>query len=412
MKTALIVGKGISGTSAGELLKRKNWKVYFYDDKDPQPVPEKVDLVVKSPGVPPNHPLIKKFKKTTEVIGEVELAYRFSKGKIVGITGTNGKSTTCALIYHVLKRSGFDAFIGGNYGIPFSSFAEKTSENSIIVLELSSYQIEDLSGFTCEIGVIINVSQDHLDRYASFEEYANSKFKIRKHCKTLVVNQNLKEKVNADFCFSVGSKGCKFWCDGEAIYVNDKPIVKVGSLPLKGVHNLENYLSSLAVLSLLGVKVEDIVEGFATFAGLPHRMERVGVVKGVEFINDSKATNLDSMVKAVLSFEKPVILICGGVRKGIDFNPALKDLKGRIKTCFSIGESRDYFKNLFSKITEVKSCSSLEEAVRSAFRVAEPGDCVLFSPGCASFDMFKNYAERGNAFKEIVASLVREGGRK
>ena len=412
MKTALIVGKGISGTSAGELLKRKNWKVYFYDDKDPQPVPEKVDLVVKSPGVPPNHPLIKKFKKTTEVVGEVELAYRFSKGKIVGITGTNGKSTTCALIHHVLKSSGFDAFIGGNYGIPFSSFAEKTSENSIIVLELSSYQIEDLSDFTCEIGVIINVSQDHLDRYASFEEYANSKFKIRKHCKTLVVNQNLKEKVNADFCFSVGSKGCKFWCDGETIYVDDKPVVKVDSLPLKGVHNLENYLSSLAVLSLLGVKVEDIVEGFATFAGLPHRMERVGVVKGVEFINDSKATNLDSMVKAVLSFEKPVILICGGVRKGIDFNPALKDLKGRIKTCFSIGESRDYFKNLFSKITEVKSCSSLEEAVRSAFRVAEPGDCVLFSPGCASFDMFKNYAERGNAFKEIVTSLAREGGRK
>jgi len=411
MQRSLILGRGVSGKGAGELLKRLGFQVEYFEDGEGFPEVSSFDFVVKSPGFPPWHRVVKEVKeRKVPIYGEVELAYRFMKGRIVGITGTNGKSTTTALVYHTLKTSGREAFIGGNYGIPASSFALETSKSSISVLELSSFQIEDLTSFRGEVGAILNVTPDHLDRYPSFKDYLRAKLKASKHFDWLVVNRddpNL-SSLKGEGVVEFGRSSGEFRLEGSHLSGNGVKI-DVKELPLKGIHNVENYLCALSVLRVLGLSEEEIFKGFKTFKGLPHRTEVVGRIREVLFINDSKSTNVDSMAKALLSFER-VVLIAGGKDKGLDFKVLSPIVKERVKGVVSIGEAAPLIEESFSPLVEVKRAESMDEAVRLAFSMASSGDVVLLSPGCASFDMFKNYADRGEAFKRAVRKLEEEVG--
>ncbi len=406
---ALVLGYGVSGKSASHLLKKQGYEVFVYDDNFSVNVPLDVDLVVKSPGIPQNHPLLEKLRKRgVEVIGEVELAFRFCKGKIVSVTGTNGKSTTTALIYNVLKKSFDNVFIGGNYGIPFSSFVEETKDKSITVLELSSFQIEDLINFESDVGVILNVTPDHLNRYSSFESYAEVKKSLVNRCYVSVLNYDdsvLKNVSGNVRFFSLREKKDAYF-DGKFIVVDGHRLL-VEDLPLKGIHNVENYMAASLALLELGLEWSVIEEGFRGFKGLPHRVEKVGTVRGVTFINDSKSTNVDSLKKALLSFND-IVLIAGGVDKGLDFSPILPLLEKKVKAAVVMGDMADKLEKLFSSVVPVEKAETMEEAVKLAYDLANGSGTVLLSPGCASFDMFKNFEERGEVFKTCVKRLEAE----
>jgi len=409
----LILGKGKSGRAAAELLGRLNISFSFFQDGQDYPDLRNFDFAVKSPGFPPEHPLVKKIKETPlPILGEVELAARFTCGRLVGITGTNGKSTTTAIVYNALKTLGYKTFIGGNFGIPASSFALQTDSSSTSVLELSSFQIEDLISARFEVGAILNITPDHLNRYPSLSHYAQAKLKLLHHSDFLVVNADdpILSTLRGDslITFSAKGKPADFYLhSGHIISKRFGLKVKTENLPLKGLHNLENYLCSAAILSLLGLSAEEIERSLPSFTGLPHRTERVATVNGIEFVNDSKSTNVDSLKKALLSFEN-IVLIAGGSDKGLDFSPLLPIVKDRVKSIVAIGETAPLFEKLFKEVVSVKLAQDMEEAVELAFKLASAGDTVLLSPGCASFDMFKNYEERGELFKRAVLKLEEE----
>jgi len=407
---ALILGKGVSGRGAGELLTTLGFSVSYYQDGEEFPDGLPVDFAVKSPGFPPDHPAVLRLKDLkVPLYGEVELAYRFTRGRIVGITGTNGKSTTTALVYHSLKTAGREAFIGGNYGIPASSFALSTTKGSTSVLELSSFQIEDLTSFRGEVGAVLNVTPDHLNRYRTFDDYAAAKLKTLEYFDFTLLNRDdpILSRVNRPGVLFFGrQKGGDFYaCDGYLCCSSSGAKIPLEELPLKGVHNEENYLCALGILTLLGLSEEEIYRGFRSFTGLPHRTETVATVGGVTFVNDSKSTNVDSLKKALLSF-KEAVLIAGGSDKGLDFSPLLPIIKERVRAIVAIGETAETFRKTFSPVVPVEVAPTLEEAVFRAFEIARPeGSTVLLSPGCASFDMFRNYQERGEAFKRAVRKL-------
>lgn len=407
---AVILGAGKSGRAAAELLVKNGFEITFYDDRKPVVLPKFPDLVVKSPGVPPYHPIVNAYReRNVDIVGELELAYRYSKGKIVSITGTNGKSTTTALIYHVLKEAGCETFIGGNFGIPFSSFAEKTTDKSVTVLELSSFQIEDLKNLHSSISVILNITPDHLNRYRSVDEYAEAKLKLLKHSKSLVLNfddPTLKKLGGGNVHYFSRNKETDAFLRGKYIVCEDFSI-DVNLLPLKGIHNVENYMAALLVLRALGVPQKEILNGFMTFRGLPHRTELVAEINGVKFVNDSKSTNVDSLKKALESFNN-IILIAGGSDKGLDYSSLQKLISERVKGIVAIGETAEQFRKSFSNVVKVVFKDTLLQAVETAYTFASSGDTVLLSPGCASFDMFKNFEDRGNKFKEAVKVLEKK----
>jgi len=405
----LVIGRGVSGRAAGELLKKLGIEVEFYEDGGEEPSAD-FDFAVKSPGVPPYHELVLKLKKGgVPLYGEVELAKRFSRGITVGITGTNGKSTTTAMVYYALKELGYEAFVGGNYGIPASSFALETGEESISVLELSSFQLEDLTSFRGEVGALLNVTPDHLNRYGSFEEYKRAKLKLLDHFDFVLLNGDdpLLSKVRRPGVLFFGRSGGEFFVREKTIVSSTGLRIPLEELPLKGVHNEENYLCAVGILSLLGLTEEEVVRGLKAFKGLPHRTEPVATVNGVLFVNDSKATNPDSTEKAVLSFEK-VVLIAGGSNKGLTFDHLIPLFKERVKALVAIGETSELLKETFSEVVPVEVAENLEEAVFKAYSLADRSTPVLLSPGCASFDMFSSFEERGEAFKKAVRKLAEE----
>ncbi len=406
----LVLGKGKSGTSAARLLEGMGFSVHVYDDSDATVQGGRFEFAVKSPGFPPSHFLVKRLlEEGVEVVGEVEIAFRYAKGRVAAITGTNGKSTVTAMVYHALSTGFSDVFIGGNFGIPFSDFCTDTTENSVSVLELSSYQIEDLSTFMSDVSAVLNVTPDHLNRYGSFEDYAGAKLKLLEHTKGVAV-LNLDDPVLSGVDF----KGARwFSMNREADAFFDGNLIRAGSfsidvreLPLKGYHNVQNYMASLLILNSLGMDFEASAEALLSFNGLEHRMEEVAVVDGVRFINDSKSTNVDSLRKALMSVESAV-LIAGGKDKKLDFSPLREVVRGRVKAIVAIGETRGEFSRVFSDIVEVFEVDSLEDSVLKAFSLSSRGDTVLFSPGCSSFDMFSSFEERGRRFKEIVKGLRR-----
>ncbi len=376
---------------------------------------EGIDCVILSPGVPRTVEVVREaMNRGIEVIGDIELFYRLHPELVyVGITGTDGKSTTASLVYHILKSAGKKVHLAGNIGFPVSSIDGVVEDGDIVVLELSSFQIESIVDFEPFVGVLLNLSEDHLDRYDTVEDYWEAKaelfknqnendFAVLRKDDRVLKTVNTKAKI---LTFSATDPADAMVVDDVAI-VFGKELIKTSEVPLIGIHNVENVLASAITCRVLGVDAEVIENAVKTFKGLPHRMEFVEEVDGVKFINDSKATTVNSLSKALISLNYPVVLIMGGRDKELDFSILKELVNGKVSHLILIGEAKEKIKRTIGFKGKIFECETLEEAVKSAFDKAKlVNGTVLFSPACASFDMFRNYEERGEVFKSIVRRL-------
>ncbi|MCS7228654.1 MAG: UDP-N-acetylmuramoyl-L-alanine--D-glutamate ligase [Candidatus Kryptonium sp.] len=445
-KKVSVIGGARSGIAVAKLLRKLGANVFISDVKKPEEIKyvkiapseldslgieyefgehsERVyncDFMVISPGVPSNAPVIKKaIELGIKVWSEIEVASWFCKAPIVAVTGTNGKTTTTSLIGHIFKTAGFKTIVAGNIGAPFSDFVLDADENSIVVLEVSSFQLDHIESFKPKVSVLLNITPDHLDRYDSFGDYVLSKFRIFKNLKEddfAVYNyddeivQPYAESLNViKLPFSVVERlSCGAFIEDEYIvlsYKNKKEkILKMKDLKLRGIHNVYNSLAAALAARAMEVRNEIIRESLQSFEGVEHRLEFVREINGVKFINDSKATNVNSLWYALESFDEPIILIAGGRDKGNDYSKVYDLVKKKVKLIIAIGESKEKIYNEFKNLTEVVKVDSMEEAVRKSYEEAKPGDVVLLSPACASFDMFRDYEHRGEVFKKLVNEL-------
>ncbi|MCS7298993.1 MAG: UDP-N-acetylmuramoyl-L-alanine--D-glutamate ligase [Spirochaetia bacterium] len=381
-----------------------------------------IEIIISSPGVPLTNPIIQKANKMgIEVIGDIELFYRLKPNiRYVAITGTDGKTTTTNITYRVLSAYHKNTFIGGNVGIPIFSLYDENIQT--LVLEISSFQIDTTKHFRPQVGAITNIAKDHLDRYASFEDYINSKFSLFKNSTSSdvsIVNKSLTKygqyntlkTMKVLFSAYVGREGRserEVYLEGSYICIDGKRLIDTSRIKLIGRHNVENIMVSVAIGVELGVPVEVMEEVIYSFSPLPHRMEFVREIDDVRYINDSKSTTINSMVSAVRSLDNPIILIVGGLDKGMDFGDAVDVIKEKVKFVIAIGSTKDVIEEKLKKsgYQNIYKSQTLEEAVYKAREVAKRGDVVLFSPAYASFDMFKNYEDRGDKFKGIVNSIT------
>ncbi len=378
------------------------------------------DFIVTSPGVPSDsYPLKIARERKIKVVSELEFASWFCKGKVIAITGTNGKTTTTTLCAHTLNNAGLKTYLAGNIGTAFSETALEVKEDEFVALEVSSFQLDYIRNFKPFVSVILNVTPDHLNRYEnSFQKYIDAKIKITKNQDSndyLIVNaddENLSNIVTdaQQYAFSISKdvwRGAYF--ENNALYFKDaehpQKVCDRSELSLKGEHNVANALAVLTVAKLLTVDDSSICQSFNSFKGVEHRLEFVRELEGVRFVNDSKATNVDSVWYALRSFERPLRLILGGKDKGNDYSRIDEPVKKSVKKIYAIGSSANKVYEHFKNIVDVEIDDSLEAAVTAAFKDADKGDVVLLSPACASFDMFDNYEHRGKVFKEIVENL-------
>ena len=376
------------------------------------------DFMITSPGVPSTSPvLVEAKKKGIKVISELEFAFWFCKGAIIGITGTNGKTTTTSLLAHVINQSGRKCFLAGNVGVAFSEVVLDVKEEDYVALEISSFQLDHIECFKPAISMILNITPDHLDRYENdYNKYKLAKTKI-------AANQNGSDK----FVYNVDDReipitiindmvekyqfSTKFKLDKGSylldnnFYFNNEKVCSTSDLTIMGEHNFANALAVLNAVKLNGLSNEEIKKGFSTFVAVEHRMEMVRVHNDVEYINDSKATNVDSVWYALRSYDKPIYLILGGKDKGNDYNKIKQLVAARVMKIYAIGSSADQVYNFFNKIVDVEKLETLEDTVNKARNEAKKNTVVLLSPACASFDMFKSYEHRGKVFKEAVRNL-------
>ncbi|XVJ67968.1 MAG: UDP-N-acetylmuramoyl-L-alanine--D-glutamate ligase [Lacibacter sp.] len=441
----IILGGGESGTGAAILAKKQGYEVFVSDGAPIKEVYKEelkehgiefeesghtmetilaADEIMKSPGIPEKSEVMKAIrKKGIPVISEIELAWRYKgNSKIVGITGSNGKTTVTSLTYHICKHAGLDCALVGNIGI---SIAKQVAldPKEIYVAEISSFQLDDIKDFRAEIAVLTNITEDHLDRYEyKFENYIKAKFKITQnqtagdvfiYCADDPVTVKYLNKLTLNsnplpFTMNKEPQKGAFIKDGTmTIAVNDdKVTMSVDDFKIKGKHNQYNTMAAGIAAATLGIRKEKIREAVTTFESLEHRMEYVATVKGVEYINDSKATNINSTWFALESMEKPTILILGGVDKGNDYE-VLKDLvKEKVKAIVCLGrDNRKIHEAFGDTVALMVNTTNAEDAVKAAYHFAEKGDVVLLSPACASFDLFKNYEDRGDQFKKAVREL-------
>ncbi|HEX4958057.1 MAG TPA: UDP-N-acetylmuramoyl-L-alanine--D-glutamate ligase [Lacibacter sp.] len=441
----IILGGGESGTGAAILAKKQGYEVFVSDGAPIKEVYKEelkeygiefeesghnmetilaADEIMKSPGIPEKSEVMKAIrKKGIPVISEIELAWRYKgNSKIVGITGSNGKTTVTSLTYHICKHAGLDCALVGNIGI---SIAKQVAldPKEVYVAEISSFQLDDIKDFRAEIAVLTNITEDHLDRYEyKFENYIKAKFKITQnqtagdvfiYCADDPVTVKYLNKLTLNsnplpFTMNHEQQKGAFIKDGTmTIAVNDdKLTMSVDDFKIKGKHNQYNTMAAGIAAATLGIRKEKIREAVTTFESLEHRMEYVATVKGVEYINDSKATNINSTWFALESMEKPTILILGGVDKGNDYE-VLKDLvKEKVKAIVCLGLDNRKIHEAFGDIVALMvNTTNAEDAVKAAYHFAEKGDVVLLSPACASFDLFKNYEDRGDQFKKAVREL-------
>jgi len=377
------------------------------------------DLIIPSPGVPMLPEMEEAQINGIPILSEAELASRFLKGKIVGITGSNGKSTTATLTHKILKDGRLEAYLAGNIGIPLISFVDKSADHHIYVTELSSFQLDFIKHFSASVSVFLNLSPDHLDWHKNFKNYFEAKKKLfmaQKESGFSILNRDdpavwaLAEEIPARvFAFSRQKEtqnGCSI--QENWIVLRDEieeKIIKVQDIPLLGAHNLENVMASALVGHFFSVPVSLIRESIKSFGGLEHRLEKVSNIRGIEFYNDSKATNVEAAITSIGSFNQPIILILGGRDKGSDFKKLRKPVQERVKKVFLIGEAKDKIKDALKNYIPMSFVASLEEAVAEGFASANPGEIVLLAPACTSFDMFSNFEERGKIFKKEVYSL-------
>ena len=378
------------------------------------------DLIVVSPGVAARiEPLENARAQGIPVWSEVELAWRFLRGKLVAITGSNGKTTTTSLVAHILKASNIPTLVGGNIGTPLLSLVETSVDTTVTVAEISSFQLETVDSFRPEIGVLLNLTPDHLDRHATFEEYARVKmrmFENQLERDIAVLNADdpeITKRMPAKpkiFWFSRQKRVATgaFLRDDQIIFRNEGSeveLARLADIQLRGQHNIENVLAACAAAYLAGAVPAAIAAGVKSFQGVEHRLEFVAEVSGVEYYNDSKATNVDAAVKAVEAFPGPLLVILGGRDKGSPYTP-LRDLLGeRARKALLIGESTEKIAAELGDAVRVERAGTLRRAVELAAEHAQPGDTVLLAPACSSFDQFENYEHRGRVFKELVAAL-------
>lgn len=444
-KRVLVVGLGRSGVAAAFFLQEHGAKVAVSDTKSEAQLQQEVsqlldrgisieagrhgertfrdqDLIVVSPGVPPDQPQLQHARTLgIPVIGEVELAFRFLQGKVLAITGSNGKTTTTTLVGEILSKAGKKTLVGGNIGTPVISLAGKSSPESLVVLEISSFQLETIEQFRPWIAAIVNITPDHLDRHHTFEAYAAAKARIFE-------NQTSSDfgVLNADdpACVALQKKlkSSLYWFSrkqpveqgaflkGDEIIFRqngkEQAVVSRSDIHLKGLHNLENVLAAVTMTMLAGCNPQQIKQAVSEFRAVEHRLELVNTVNGVTFYNDSKATNVDATIKALESFPGNVHIILGGKDKGSDYTVLVPLLRERVKAAYLIGAAAEKIRSQIHGATTLVSAGTLERAVHQAFEAAKPGDIVLLAPACASFDQFENYEQRGRIFKELVLGLT------
>jgi UDP-N-acetylmuramoylalanine--D-glutamate ligase len=381
------------------------------------------DLIVPSPGVPANAPLLQFARaKGVTIWSEIELAARFLKGLLIGITGSNGKTTTTSLVEHILKNAGFCTILAGNIGTPLISCVEKSSENTITVSELSSFQLELIETFRPNISVFLNLTPDHLDRHHTLESYGAAKARIfenQTEFDSAVMNADdpgttpyapAKPQV---FWFSRKQRVAQgaFVKESEILFRRegrDETVVKLADIPLPGAHNVENVLAAVAATRLAGAEPAAIAKGVRAFAGVEHRLEFVAEIGSVRYYNDSKATNVDATLKALDSFPGRILIILGGKDKGSDYTVLQASLREKAILALLIGAAADKIEKHIAGSVAIEQAGTLERAVETAAHAARAGDIVLLAPACASFDQFQNYEHRGQVFKELVHQLERQ----
>ncbi len=470
-KKILVVGAGKTGIAVSKFLAGKKARVVVSESRPLEEleaelkclnklgvkvesgghVPETflgAELIVVSPGIPRSlESLVEAEKKGIDVISEIELAFRFIDVPIIAVTGSNGKTTTTSLLGKILKEAGKKVFVGGNIGNPLIAYpyrllfshidedldisdnlyqeknvkSEEEREDRIeyVIAEISSFQLEGIKSFRPHIGVLLNVSEDHLDRYESYLDYVNTKFEIFKYQgKSDFVVFNADDQTISTYISKIKATALPFssrekfkngvYLRGENIVFSWRgceEICPVKCLKLRGRHNIENVMAAIGTARLLGIGMDCIIKAVESFNGLAHRMEWVRNYQGVSYYNDSKATNVGAVVRSLESFDKPVLLIAGGKDKGGDYSSLREPVKNRVKTLILIGEASERITESLGDCTETIMVKSLEDAVYEAQERAESGDIVLLSPACSSYDMFRDYEERGDNFKSSVKAL-------
>jgi UDP-N-acetylmuramoylalanine--D-glutamate ligase len=445
-KRVLVVGLGKSGLSAAMFLRARGARVTVSDARSAMALAHEIpalldagimvesgghglltfrrqDLIVVSPGVPTDTPEVQQTKAFgMPIIGEVELASRFLQGQIVAITGSNGKTTTTTLVGKIFSDAGLPTLVGGNIGLPVIDLVAKSTPETTSVLEVSSFQLETIEDFHPHIAVVLNITPDHLDRHGSFENYAAAKTRITERQTAedfLVLNAENK----ATQMVAAKTKAQIFWFSlrrpvkqgtfvhGESIVfvahegAKAEPVMPVDEIHLKGSHNVENVLAAVCAARLAGIPAETIRHAVGAFKAVEHRLELVKTVRGVEFYNDSKATNVDAAMKAVASFGGGIHLILGGKDKDSDYGTMSDLLKERVKAVYTIGSAAEKIERQLHGVVKMVQAGTIQTAVQEAAKAAVAGDVVLLSPACSSFDQFENYEHRGRVFREVVNEL-------
>ncbi len=448
-KRVLVVGLGKSGVASALFLKAHGARVTVSDTKPPDQLKDEIpilldhgiavetgghgertfqgqDLIVVSPGVPVDAPPLVQARALGEkVIGEIELAAQAFPGSIIGITGSNGKTTTTTLAGEIVVGGGVPTVVGGNIGTPAISLVEGSTRDTVAVLEISSFQLETIQTLRCHIAVVLNVTPDHLDRHHTFAAYTDAKARIfeNQHGDDFAV-------LNADdrTCVEMASrtKAQIVWfsrkkevqqgayvADGRILYRDargQREILLVSEISLKGAHNVENVLAAVCIGILMGCQPEQIRKAVREFRAVEHRLQHVATIRGVEYYNDSKATNVDATIKAIESFPANIHLILGGKDKGSDYSVLNDLLRARVKRVYTIGSAAAKIESQIKGSTEIVHSETLENAVKRAAEAAQPGDVVLLAPACASFDQFRSYEHRGRVFKEVVSGIEEQVG--
>ncbi len=378
------------------------------------------DLIIVSPGVPANLPPLALARgQGIPVWSEIELAWRFLRGKVVAITGSNGKTTTTSLVGHILKTSGTHTIVGGNIGVPLLGLVESSTDATVTVVEVSSFQLELIEQFRPDISVLLNLTPNHLDRHASFDEYVQAKTRIFENQldrDAAVLNADDSEVTRRMplrprvYWFSRQKRPAlgTFLSDGHVVFRaegSEIPLLHRGDIRLRGEHNVENVLGASCAAYLAGADPAGIASGVKTFRAVEHRLEFVTEIDGVAFYNDSKATSVDATLKAVEAFPGPLIVILGGKDKGAPYTPLREPLRARARLGILIGAAAGKIESDLAGAAPLVQAGTLDVAVETAMRLARPGDTVLFAPACSSFDQFENYEHRGRIFKDLVARL-------
>lgn len=432
-KNTVVLGLGHSGEAAALLLLEEGARVTVCESQDSPAMrdraaalerrgahvllgsaadsdPSSYDIAILSPGIDPSVPLVQNIlKKSIPVIGELELAFEECLCPSVAITGTNGKTTTTELTTHILSGAGLRTMASGNIGLPFASAVRESHRMDVMVLEVSSFQLETIHTFHPKVAVWLNLSPNHLDRYKDMKEYRSAKLRIFENQTSddwAIVNAlaDLPEMAARRITFSAKTPEADFTLTGTTIHFRGTPVLDQSSTQLPGIHNAENIMAALGIGVAMDIDLQTLAAAIGSYSPPAHRCEYVRTIDGVRWINDSKATNLDAMEMAIRSHKERLVLIAGGKDKGFPFDSIAPLVAERVHTAVLIGEMKERIATSW-KNTECHLAATLEEAVALAKRFARPGDTVLFSPGTSSFDMFRNYGERGNTFKFLVHQL-------